>query len=111
MIRQLLILEDSVRYRNSIKAAFKNEPYSFLEASSVNEAVTLLQDNPDAKVIMLDLSLPGENGAELLERIKSRASYYRTIILTGHEELLAAEIARDYEVFNYLPKGKGLAVQ
>jgi ActR/RegA family two-component response regulator len=102
--REILIVEDDSRFRNAIKRAFKDEDYIFFEADSVQEGVRQFNENPNIKVILLDLSLPDGNGRDFLEQIKDSASKYRTIILTAHEELMAAEIAGEFSAFNYLPK-------
>lgn len=102
--REILIIENESRSRRNIKAALKNEDYYFIEAESVKDAIAKSSQNPDAKVILLDLSFPDGSGVKFLEHINSTASRYRVIILSAHEEKLAAEKARDFAVFNYLPK-------
>jgi signal transduction histidine kinase/ActR/RegA family two-component response regulator len=102
--REILIVEDDAAFRRSIKFALKNNNYTFFEAESVREGVGQLDENPNIQVILLDLSLPDGTGKDFLEQIRRRAARYRVIILTAHEEELAAEQASGYGVFNYLPK-------
>ncbi len=78
----------------------------------MKEARRLLNEHPDTSVIVLDLDLGGgSKGTELLEQLKDKAPTYRVIVLTGHEELLPAELAKAYRVFVYLIKGRQLSVQ
>lgn len=102
--KEILIIEDDAKFRNSIKRALKGEGYSFVEAESVQSGINELSEHQNIKAILLDLSLPDGSGEDFLEQIKEHASKYRVVILTAHEEYLVAEKAQDFLVFNYLPK-------
>lgn len=109
--REVLIVEDKEGYRNSIKRAFKEEWYRFFEASAVEDGIALLEQHPSIRVIILDLSFPENSGVELLEWVKPHVPKYKVIVLTGHEELLKAENATDFEVFYYQAKAAKFSVQ
>jgi signal transduction histidine kinase/CheY-like chemotaxis protein len=102
--KQILVLEDDLRFRNSIKFVLSGYNYTFFEAESVEDAILQLNQHQNIKVILLDLSLSGSGGKDFLEQIKDKIDKYRIIILTAHDEYLAAEAAKEYKVFNYLPK-------
>jgi signal transduction histidine kinase/DNA-binding NarL/FixJ family response regulator len=104
----VLIVEDDRRFRRSILNAFKasEAPYRFIEAESIREAMTKLDEHPNIKVILLDLDLPDGSGRDFLEQVKAKIQQYRIIVLTAHDEKLAADMARKYGVFNYLPKAQ-----
>jgi CheY-like chemotaxis protein len=102
--RGVLILDDDPSYRNLVKSALSRTEYNLYEAASVREALRQLQINRHVKVILLDLSLSGELGTKLLEQIAEDAHKYRVIVLTAHDEYLAAEQAGAFSVFSYLPK-------
>src|SRR5258706_4205506 len=101
----LLIVDDEPRFRRSLKRAVTGIGYAIHEAGSVEEAIVRLEQIPDVRVILLDLSLREGSGTDLLHKIAERASKYRVIVLTAHEEYLAAERAKEFCVFSYLPKG------
>jgi signal transduction histidine kinase/CheY-like chemotaxis protein len=106
---KVLLVDDNDYYRSSLVQLLRNEPYSFVEATSPEEGIAALEAHQDLRVILLDLSFKnGGPQAEtvVLEHLKNRADCYRVIVLTGHDELLAAERAREYSVFNYLPKAE-----
>jgi len=102
--KEILIVEDDPTFRGSIKYALKSEDYTFFEAESVSEGLRKIEENPNLHVVLLDLSLKDGTGKDFLEQIRARTSRHRVIILTAHEEELAAKQAGDYGVFNYLPK-------
>jgi len=105
-MKQILLVDDEPNYRASIKALFRSDPYQFIEAESPQEGIGLLRVNPQMRVVVLDLSFGEDESAALtlLDDIKDRANEYRVIVLTGHDELLGAERAREYAIFTYLPK-------
>jgi signal transduction histidine kinase/DNA-binding NarL/FixJ family response regulator len=102
--KEILIVEDQPKSRNTVKFALRGEGYSLFEAESVREGIGRLNEQPNIQVILLDLSLPDGTGRDFLELLRERSAKYRVIILTAHEEELAAKQAREYGVFNYLPK-------
>jgi ActR/RegA family two-component response regulator len=104
--REVLLIDDDPNYRQSVKVLFKDRTYHFSEASTPAEGVAKIASNPDIRVILLDLSFHGDDGAGVLvlRHIQHCAADYRVIILTGHDKLLRAEQAEAYSVFMYLPK-------
>lgn len=112
MKRGILIVDDEERQRNTIKLGLGDEDYVFYEASSVRQALNILNNRQDIEVIILDLDLrAGGLGLTILEQIKTRFPNYRIIVLTAHEELLNAKKAEELHVFYYQPKGAALFVQ
>ncbi|HXI23881.1 MAG TPA: GAF domain-containing protein [Pyrinomonadaceae bacterium] len=104
MSKKILIVEDDVKFRDALMLILEDRDYTFLEASSVREALELIRSNPDVRVVLLDLNLPGKSGTELLRELKGQNPQHRVIVLTAHEELLAAEQAKSYQVFSYAAK-------
>lgn len=110
MIRPVLLIEDDPAYRESVVDLFADRDYQIVEAASPAEGIAKLDADPRLQVILLDLSFDGASGLEVLEHIAGRSSNYRVIVLTGHDELLLAEKAYQFEVLNYLAKsGEGSA--
>src|SRR6185436_5671076 len=111
MNKQVLLVEDDPHYRLSIKLLFTGEPYEFVEAESPEEGIDKLTSNPEIRVILLDLSFVHGEGTLVLDHLKERAGDYKVIVLTAHDELLRAERAGEYSVFNYLPKAERSSTQ
>ena len=87
----MLIVEDDATLRRSLAEKFKGHEYSVLEASSSDEAFTLLgSEQPDAFV--LDLILPAKDGISLLEELRKAGYSQPVVILTnllGSDDLRA----------------------
>lgn len=104
-IPKILIVDDHAIFRHSVITGLEDMAIDPFEAETVEEGIRKLNENPEIRVILLDLDFKhGESGTALLKHIQDRASYYRVIILTSHEEMLAAEEASSYNVFRYLAK-------
>jgi CheY-like chemotaxis protein len=66
----ILICDDEYPLRELVKAALGDD-YSFAEAGDAQEVEQiLLRDRP--ALVVLDVMLPGKNGLELLDELRSR---------------------------------------
>lgn len=103
--KEVLIIDDKDRFRRSVVRALKPDDYSFLQADSIASAVTEFKKLQDSGVILLDLDLGGgEYGHGFLELMGDDIAKHRVIVLTAHEEHLAASSATKFAVFRYLHK-------
>src|SRR4051812_34770006 len=109
-MKDVLLIDDEPLFRRSVVQGLRNSGYRFLEAELPSQGVQLLDENPQVRVILLDLSFPDEDDSAtvVLDYVRQRPSDYRVIVLTAHEELLPAEKALVYDVFHYLPKSHRL---
>ena len=112
MPKKILLVDDDLRYRRGFKQEFNEERgYAVSEATSVEEALEVLRQNPEIRVVVLDLGLENSKGTDLLKALQGNAPRYRIIISTGQEMFLPAEEASQYDVFSYQAKGTGFAVE
>lgn len=83
---RLLLAEDHVLVRQSIRAFLENAGFSVVgEAGTGAETVTLAHDlQPD--VIVMDIHLPEMNGIEATRRIRQQSPDVRVIALTAYNE-------------------------
>src|SRR5215213_3517726 len=102
--RRILFVDDDESYRGSVISLIDDADFEFIEAGEVKEALSILHDQPEVQVIILDLQLGQSSGTALLDSIRDRIENYRVIVLTAHEELLAAKEAAAYKVFSYVTK-------
>ena len=58
--------------------------YGVIEASGGNAALGALDANPAIEVLIVDFSMPGMSGIELLERARSRRPEIRAVFITGY---------------------------
>jgi DNA-binding NarL/FixJ family response regulator len=86
MLRVLLV-DDHVVVRDGIKRIFDKQrgEVAFGEASSAREALTLIREKL-WDVVVLDISLGGRNGLEILQEIKKIHPKLPVLILSMHSE-------------------------
>lgn len=82
-MKKVLIAEDDEILREVIEVILMNEEFRLLYASTGPQLIELAQiEKPD--VIVAKLKLPGLNGLEVLQRLKSEASTFGIpVILVG----------------------------
>lgn len=87
---KILFLDDEENILKALKRLFVDEPFEVYTASSGEEGLSVLKDNPDMGVIVSDQRMPGMSGWEFLEQSKQVAPDTTKIILTGHADINAA---------------------
>jgi len=94
---QILIVEDELVTRNTLKSIFEAEGYQVQEANDGEEMHQALKSHPIDLVIM-DINLPGKNGLLLAREIRERGEM-ALMFLTGRDnevdKILGLEIGAD----------------
>lgn len=89
----ILFADDSKTVRKQA-AKVLEERYSLLEAEDGKQALELLELNPSIRIVFADLQMPGMNGMQLLQAIRSNEAVHITqlpvIMITGHDDSEAA---------------------
>ena len=86
-MRKVLVLEDEANIRSFVVINLKRAGYDTIEAGTGEEALALIQKNPDVKVALLDILLPGEiDGFEVCRRIRAGNSQLGIIMLTARTQ-------------------------
>ena len=80
--RTILIIDDDNESREVVREALEGKDYTFLEASSGEEAMELFSMH-DIDVVTCDIMLPGTDGIEVLRHIKEISASTQVIMLTG----------------------------
>ncbi|MGB5855168.1 MAG: two-component system response regulator ArcA [Oceanisphaera sp.] len=93
----ILIVEDELVTRNTLKGIFEAEGYSVLEATDGEEMYKALSNNKINLVIM-DINLPGKNGLLLARELRDQHNL-ALMFLTGRDnevdKILGLEIGAD----------------
>jgi len=89
-----LIIEDNANFRRVLKNNLETLFPSMVihEAAEGNEALQKV-DTFRPELIFMDIGLPGENGLQLTQRIKTSYPDTKVIILTSHDTLEYREAA------------------
>ena len=86
-MRKVLVLEDEPNIRSFVVINLKRAGYETIEAGDGEEALELIRKNPDIKVALLDIMLPGEiDGFEVCSRIRAGNAQMGIIMLTARTQ-------------------------
>ena len=69
---EILIVDDSEVARLHIRDILSLQRYTLLEASNGTEALRILEDNPNIKLVLVDYTMPEMDGFELTRRIRQK---------------------------------------
>lgn len=104
----VLVVEDHDIMRMMVKsylAELEDDLQVLWEAASGEEAIDLLEDTaPD--LILLDVSLPGMSGLDVLDHIRETTTDCLILILSGHVEAKYARQALERGANGYVVKGE-----
>ena len=104
--RKLLIIEDSVSFRQLLKESLlaRFPMMEVLEAGDAGEALKRVKAfSPDLATV--DIQLPGENGLDLTKKLKAECPNLKIIILTMHDTPEYREAAHQSQANYFISKG------
>ncbi|GAA3934290.1 DUF3369 domain-containing protein [Litoribacillus peritrichatus] len=110
---KILIVDDEAEVHDVTRFAlsgfeFDDKPLLFLDAYSGQEARTILADNPDIAVILLDVVMESEDsGLKAVKYIREELGYnnVRIILRTGQPgHAPEKSVVRDYDINDYKAK-------
>ena len=85
-MKKVLVLEDEDNSRSFIVINLRRYGYEPVEASTGEEALELLKQNPDVGIALLDVMLPGIDGFEVCRRIRASGAKIGIIMLTAKSQ-------------------------
>ena len=90
---KVLLVDDSQTSRKLIGRLLKTFQLNALEAESGEEALEVLKQHPDTRLVITDCEMPGMNGFELIKRIRRDFDKRRLAIIgvsaSGNSEMSA----------------------
>ena len=100
----ILLVDDEVNILHALKRVLRKEPYRILTATSGEEGLRLLEQQPVA-VVCSDQRMPGMSGVAFLAEVRRRWPQTLRILLTGYADIQAAMDAINRgEVYRFLSK-------
>ena len=85
-MRKVLVLEDEENIRSFVVINLKRAGYETIEASTGEEALARIKEDPGIRVALLDIMLPGIDGFEVCRRIRAMDSKIGVIMLTARTQ-------------------------
>ncbi len=100
---RILIVDDEESIRSILRQLFEYEGHDVAMAGSANEALEQLAEAP-ADVAFVDVKMPGQDGLELLGRLREERPNLQVIMISGHGTIDTAVEATRRGAFDFLEK-------
>lgn len=103
MSKTILVVDDEKDIRISLTGILEDEGYQVVTAASGVEALeTARQDLPD--LVLLDIWMPGMDGLETLEKMKTLFPQVTVIMISGHGTIETAVRSTKLGAFDFIEK-------
>jgi two-component system NtrC family response regulator len=99
----ILIVDDEKNYLLVLSALLEEEGYEVLTTASSLDALEILKAS-DVDLVLTDMKMPGMDGIELLEQIKTRDAELPVIMMTAHGTVDKAVEAMQKGAYSYIMK-------
>jgi DNA-binding NtrC family response regulator len=99
----ILVIDDEAEIREGLEALLTSEDFEVTLAETGEVGLRKLAENP-FDLILLDVSLPGSNGLELLRDIRSRDPHLSIILITAYGSIDMARAAFKSGAQDYITK-------
>jgi DNA-binding NtrC family response regulator len=100
--RRVLIVDDELGVRESLRMALKDDYDTTMAASGAEALQALAAGGID--VVLLDIIMPGTDGMQVLEELRTRHPHLPVIMLTATKTLKTAVAAMKLGAFHYIAK-------
>ena len=104
MPESILVVDDEPNYRLIIGQVLEREGYDVVEAGDGREALEIFRERPELGMVLTDITMPGEDGLELLSKLKVERPEVPVVMLTAHHDVKLAVDAMRRGALDYLTK-------
>ena len=107
---KILIVDDHPLYREGVMSALRGHPLRalVLGASSAEEALRTLDDDPTVDLVLVDLRLGKEDGLQALRQIGARHPSIARMLLSAHDSDDIVQAAARAGAQGFLPKSHSI---
>ena len=102
---KVLIVDDEEVILEEASETLTEEGYQCFVASGVKAAVKVIETTPGISLILTDLRMPGESGADLIKIVEEKFGHdIKFIIMSGHASPSIETDDIDLELYAFLRK-------
>jgi len=83
--KNLLLVDDTPEVLNSLEKVL-SKYYTVSTARDAEQGLAVLEKEGPFDMALVDYAMPGQNGIELIQEIKSRYPSIQSILLTSHSD-------------------------
>jgi two-component system nitrogen regulation response regulator NtrX len=103
MKSRILMIDDDAGIRESVRRTLEYQGYQFIGAATGPEGIALIDREPP-DLVFLDIKMPGMDGLEVLERIKTSNPGLPVVMVSGHGTTQTGFEARDRGASGFIEK-------
>jgi two-component system response regulator HydG len=103
MSKQILVVDDEVGIRESLRMILEKEGYAVQTASNADEAFRILRAG-GVDLLITDIRMAGMDGVELLKLSKSVSPHSEVIMITGYASVDSAVETMKEGAYDYITK-------
>lgn len=93
--KKILAIEDDPEVLHLYVSFFRKQGYDVVTASGAVEGMALYSANPDTKLVLLDLGLPGVSGEEWMKWYSGQANKVPVVVASGKGDILTLTKGND----------------
>jgi two-component system cell cycle sensor histidine kinase/response regulator CckA len=88
------LVEDDTQVRTAVGRLLRHHGYGLLSAANADDAVALAERHMgEIDLVLSDVVMPGENGAQVVAKVRAHATNVPALLMSGHIEHAALERA------------------
>src|SRR6266404_96195 len=100
---RILVIDDEAAIRDSLRMTLEYEGYEFIGAATGQEGLAIVErEAPD--LVLLDVKMPGMDGIDVLERLRSMNETLPILVISGHGTIGTAVEATKKGAFDFIEK-------
>ncbi len=100
---KVLIVDDEVGIRRSLKGVFEDEGYKVDVAATGEECIQMLEGGA-YDLVLLDVWLPGIDGLETLQQLRQTDASTAVVMISGHATIATAVSATKLGAYDFVEK-------
>lgn len=108
MKTKILLVDDEedleALFRQFFRRQIQANTYTFIFARDGQEALTLVEQQPDIDVVLSDINMPNMDGLTLLSRLADLNPIIRTVIITAYGDMSNIRTAMNRGAFDFITK-------
>ena len=110
MTSTFIVADDHPLFRDALIHAIGNcvENAQIVEADSLDSLQTVVEENPDADLLFLDLNMPGVSGFSALAYIRNNHASLPTVLVSAMDEPSVIRRAIQHGASGFIPKSSAI---
>lgn len=106
IMKELIIADDHPLFREALGASVKRlyPQVNLLEAATIDALMEVVEQHPEADLLLLDLTMPGATGYSALVNLRANYPQLPVMMISAHEDPQLMRRALDLGAMGFIPK-------